>query len=55
MLGMSQDHLAAASKLVLEQAYEQLGIDIETRCWPSERALISSNYGDLDGEVIRIY
>jgi len=52
---MSQDHLAAASKLVLEQAYAQLGIDIETRGWPSDRALISSNYGDLDGEVIRIY
>jgi len=52
---MSQDHLAAASKLVLEQAYAQLGIEIETRAWPSERALTSSNYGELDGEVIRIY
>jgi len=51
---MSQDHLAAASKQVLEQAYAQLGIEIETRAWPSERALVLSNYGDLDGEVIRI-
>jgi len=51
---MSQDHLAEASRLVLEQAYAQLDIEIETRAWPSERALVSSNYGNLDGEVIRI-
>ncbi|MCG8614220.1 MAG: hypothetical protein MI864_27225 [Pseudomonadales bacterium] len=42
------------SSVILKDAYERLGIDVEFSIMPGERALYSSNRGLLDGEVNRI-
>ena len=42
------------SMRVLKEAYAKLGIDIEMRELPGERALRTSNSGEVDGEVFRI-
>ena len=45
-------HDAAAE--ILRQAYDDIGIDIEFRTFPAERALQQSNKGIIDGELVRI-
>ena len=42
------------SMRVLKHAYQQLGIDIEYLPLPGERALRTSDSGEVDGEVFRI-
>jgi len=42
------------SMRVLQHAYQQLGIDIEYLPLPGERALRTSDSGEVDGEVFRI-
>ena len=39
---------------VLQEAYAKLGIKLETRNMPAERALLSSDAGFNDGEILRI-
>lgn len=42
------------SELVLIEAYDKIGYEIEVRRLPNARALFSSNCGDVDGEVSRV-
>ncbi len=39
---------------VLKKAYKKIGYDIESKYYPYERALITSNAGEVDGELSRI-
>ncbi|OUR73898.1 hypothetical protein A9Q76_01895 [Arcobacter sp. 31_11_sub10_T18] len=39
---------------VLKIAYKKIGYDIESKYYPFERALITSNTGEVDGELSRI-
>ncbi|QTA85079.1 substrate-binding periplasmic protein [Desulfonema magnum] len=39
---------------ILREAYQRIGIQIETKILPAERALHMANKGKFDGEVIRI-
>ncbi len=39
---------------ILQEGYKRIGIDIEAKILPAERALSMSNSGELDGEVNRI-
>ncbi len=48
------DPVAQVSVKVLGEAYHRIGIQIQTISLPAERALLSSNNGDVDGEVNRI-
>lgn len=43
-----------SSAQVLKYAYSQMGIEIETRYYPIERALRSANAGLVDGEIVKI-
>jgi len=42
------------SELVLIEAYNKIGYDIEVKRLPNARALMSSNFGKVDGEVSRV-
>ncbi len=48
------DPIAEVSEKVLHEAYQRIGIQIQTRTLPAMRALDMSNYGEVDGEVNRI-
>lgn len=45
-------HNAAAA--ILKEAYGQLGIQLEFVTFPSERSLVNSDEGRIDGELVRI-
>ena len=45
-------HDAAAE--ILRVAYQQLGVSISFKTFPAERALVTSNKGRADGELVRI-
>jgi polar amino acid transport system substrate-binding protein len=42
------------SELVLREAYNNIGLQIQVERFPISRALIMANKGDLDGEVSRV-
>jgi hypothetical protein len=42
------------SELVLIEAYNKIGYDVEVKRLPNARALMSSNFGKVDGEVSRV-
>jgi len=48
------DYSANISEVILIEAYRRLNIEISTVVLPSERALLMSNSGSLDGDVHRI-
>ncbi len=39
---------------ILTEGYQRIGIKVKKRCYPMERALLSSNLGKTDGEMARI-
>jgi polar amino acid transport system substrate-binding protein len=45
---------AEVGEAILEEAYRRIGIKVEFIYYPSERALIESNLGNIDGEMYRI-
>jgi polar amino acid transport system substrate-binding protein len=45
---------AEVGEAILEEAYRRIGIKVEFIYYPSERALIESNLGRIDGEMYRI-
>jgi polar amino acid transport system substrate-binding protein len=45
--------LADISEQVLKEAYQRLGINTKYVILPAERALMASNRGEVDGEVMR--
>ena len=46
--------IAEPCKIIIEQAYQRLGIDLVITYLPAERALIEANEGIADGELQRI-
>ena len=42
------------SEVITRKAYKRIGIDVEIRKYPGERALRTANSGEADGEVQRI-
>ncbi len=54
VLSKPDDPIADVSEKVLSEAYQRIGIQIQMITLPAERALLTSNSGDVDGEVNRI-
>jgi hypothetical protein len=49
-----EGEFAEVGENILEEAYGRIGIKVKFVYYPSERALIQSNSGYLDGEMYRI-
>lgn len=47
------DPATSIAELVLKDAYAQLGMGLEVKRMPGERALYSANNGEMDGELYR--
>jgi len=47
-------YIAKICSQVLTEAYQKLGVKLEIIDYPAKRALLMSNSGDIDGEVMRI-
>lgn len=52
--GTMDSPLAQIGKKILHEAYQRMGIQIDARILPAERALYMLNGGKFDGEVLRI-
>lgn len=50
----TDDPIAVVVKRTLTEAYQRIGIQIETRTFPAQRALVMSNNGMVDGEQARV-
>ena len=46
--------LAEIGENILQEAYQRIGIQVDARVLPAERALVMANTGEVDGEVLRI-
>jgi polar amino acid transport system substrate-binding protein len=54
ILSRGSDHpMGIVSERILTQAYQRMGIDIETREMPVARSLQMANAGQVDGELFR--
>lgn len=54
VLSQPDDVIVKIAAKVVQEAYQRIGIQIQTKTFPAERALFKSNNGDVDGEVCRI-
>lgn len=54
VLGTMDSPLARLGQEILQEAYQRIGIQVETTVLPAERALHTANSGEVDGEVLRI-
>ncbi len=55
ILGHSIDPISEFSSQVLSEAYKRINFKVRFQEFPSERSLILSNIGSLDGEVNRVF
>jgi polar amino acid transport system substrate-binding protein len=49
-----KDAFHDAASIILKEAYQAIGIDVVYKPIPSARALLMSNSGKIDGELVRI-
>ena len=50
----AKDPITDISRQVLLEAYQRMGIEIQTQQFPSVRSLVTANSGKTDGELGRI-
>jgi len=46
--------LAKIGQKIIYEAYQRIGIQVDSHIMPAERALVMSNKGYVDGEILRI-
>jgi len=54
VFSMADDAVSKVSEKVLQEAYQRVGIQIQIKTFPGERAIQMANTGATDGEVNRI-